>query len=69
MVGDRYTLMWPEDQVALAPTGASIRGSPARVGVVDRGSQTRAKYPRCARTEAREIAPPATLMTLFKLPS
>ena len=37
MVGDRYTLVSPEDQVALAPAEASIRGSPARFGLIDRG--------------------------------
>src|SRR5262249_48078415 len=36
MVGVRYTLVWPEDQVGLAPTGAQIRGSPPRVGRIDR---------------------------------
>jgi hypothetical protein len=35
MVGDRHTRVWPEDQVVLAPTGASILGSPSRVGRID----------------------------------
>jgi hypothetical protein len=39
MVGVGYTLVWPEDQVGLAPTGAPIRGSLARVGRIDRRTQ------------------------------
>ena len=39
MVGVRYTLLWPEDQFGLAPTGASIR------------TRLRAS---CRRTDARK---------------
>src|SRR5262245_35644365 len=47
MVGDRYILVWPEDQVALAPTEASICGSPAHVSRIDRST-----FVACSRLDA-----------------